>query len=258
MISFTLLIFARSAATWQPDVRPSETNAVGSHLKRVTTTFESHTQSIRIDAFRPKSGGRHPIVIALHGSGAFAHVQYNDFAQMLADRGFAVFVPHYFDATGTTWASPQEIREHHRRWFAVISEAIDFAAKQDFADPEAIGIVGFSLGAYLGLGLAATQPRIRAVVDYYGGMPDEVLAELQHCPAVLILHGDRDQTVPVAEAYKLESLLKSREVPHEMKIYPGAAHGFRGIDMLDAAQRTYFFLKQHLHDSQNFAGPSVV
>ncbi len=224
----------------------------------MTTTFPSQTQNIRIDAFRPKSGGRHPIVLALHGSGGFAHIQYDEFAQMLADRGFAVFVPHYFEATGTNWASPQEIRDYHRRWLSVISEAIDFATRQDFADPSSIGIVGFSLGAYLGLGVAATQPRIRAVVDYYGGMPDEVIPEMQHCPAVLILHGDQDPTVPVAEAYKLESLLKSHRVPHEMKIYQGAGHGFRGLDMLDAAQRTYFFLKQHLHDSQNFPASEAV
>jgi dienelactone hydrolase len=217
----------------------------------VISTFLSQNQSIRIDAFRPKASGRHPIVIVLHGSGGFAHIPFDQFAQMLADRGFAVFVPHYFDATNTNWASPQEIRDHHRRWLSVISEAIDFASRQEFADPHSIGIVGFSLGAYLGLGLAATQPRIRAVVDYFGGLPEEAIGEIQRLPAVLILHGDQDQTVPVGEAYKLESRLKARSVPHEMKIYKGAGHGFRGLDMIDAAQRSYFFLKRHLHDSQN-------
>lgn len=197
-------------------------------------------------------------MLALHGSGGFSHAQYENFAQMLADRGFAVFVPHYFEATGTMWAYPQEIREHHRAWLAAISDAIDFAQQQDFADPRSIGIVGFSLGAYLGLALAAVQPRIRAVVDYFGGMHDEVIAEMKHCPAVLILHGDRDQTVPVTEAFKLEALLKSRRVPHEMKIYKGAGHGFRGLDMIDAARRSYFFLKRHLQDSANLAEPQAV
>ena len=196
--------------------------------------------------------------MALHGSGGFANLSHHEFAQMLADRGFAVFVPHYFDATGTTWAYPQTIREHHRRWISVISDAIDFARQQEFADPDAVGIVGFSLGAYLGLALAAMRPGVRAVVDFFGGMPDEIIAEMKHCPAVLILHGDRDLTVPVTEAFKLESLLKARQAPHEMKIYKGAGHGFRSLDMLDAAQRTYFFLKQHLLDSPNFAEPKAV
>ena len=206
-----------------------------------------------MDYYRPKTPGRHPIVIALHGSGGFANLSYNEFAQMLADRGFAVFVPHYFDSTGTTWAYPQTIREHHRRWISVIADAIDWAGEQDFADPHSVGIVGFSLGAYLGLALGAMRPGIRAVVDYFGGMPDEVIAEMKYCPAVLILHGDRDNTVPIIEAFKLESLLKSRNVPHEMKVYKGAGHGFRGMDMLDAAQRTYFFLKKYLHESSNRA-----
>ncbi len=224
----------------------------------MTTTILSDKQPVHVDVFRPKTDGRFPIVVALHGSGGFAHVQYGDFAQMLADRGFAVFVPHYFEATRTTWAYPQEIREHHRQWLSVISDAIDYAQTQDFADPESIGIVGFSLGAYLGLALASSQPRIRAVVDYFGGMHEQAIAEMKHCPAVLILHGDRDQTVPVTEAFKLESLLKSRHVPHEMKIYKGAGHGFRGLDILDAAQRSYFFLKKHLQDSQNFATSKAV
>ncbi|ABF40176.1 dienelactone hydrolase [Candidatus Koribacter versatilis Ellin345] len=197
-------------------------------------------------------------MLALHGSGGFANLNYNEFAHMLADRGFAVFVPHYFDATGTTWAYPQEIREHHRRWIGVISDAIEWAGQQEFADASSVGIVGFSLGAYLGLTLSAMRPGVRAVVDYFGGMPDEIIAEMKHCPAVLILHGDRDLTVRVTEAFKLESLLKSRKVPHEMKIYKGAGHGFRGLDMLDAAQRTYFFLRKHLHDSANFSEPKAV
>jgi carboxymethylenebutenolidase len=227
-------------------------------ISTLTTTFQSEDKLIRIDMFRPNGGGRHPIVLALHGSGGFANLHYNDFAQMLADRGFAVFVPHYFDATGTTWAYPQTIREHHRRWISAVSEAIEFAGKQEFADPESVGIVGFSLGAYLALALASLRPGVRAVVDYFGGMPDEIIAEMKHCPAVLILHGDRDLTVPVTEAFKLESLLKSRNVPHEMKIYKGAGHGFRGMDMMDAAQRTYFFLKQHLLDSKNFSSSKAV
>jgi carboxymethylenebutenolidase len=221
------------------------------------TQFLSEKKRITVDVFRPAASGRHPIVLPLHGSGGISGGGHDQFAQMLADRGFAVFVPHYFESTGTGWAYPQAIREHHRRWLSVISDAVDFAVQQDFADPDSIGVVGFSLGAYLGLALAAMQPRIRAVVDFFGGMPDEVIADMRHCPAVLILHGDRDLTVPVTEAFKLESLLKARNVPHEMKIYKGAGHGFRGLDMLDAAQRTYFFLKHHLID-RNLATPRAV
>jgi carboxymethylenebutenolidase len=224
----------------------------------LTTTFSSDGKAVRIDAFHPREPGRYPIVLALHGSGGFSSSNYSNFAQMLADRGFAVYVPHYFDVTGTTWAYPQAIREYHRRWMGTISDAIDFASQLDFTDPEAVGIVGFSLGAYLGLALAATQERVRAVVDYFGGMPDEVIAEVKHLPAVLILHGDRDPVVPVTEAFKLESLLKSRHVAHEIKIYKGAGHSFQGLDMLDAAQRTYFFLKKHLQDSANLRTPQAV
>lgn len=230
-------------------------------LAHLTSTliqfFKSEGLSLPVDVFRPSGQGCHPIVVALHGSGGIATTNHQQFAQLLADRGFAVFVPHYFEATGTNWAYPQAIREHHRRWMNVISDTIDYAAQQEFTDPQSVGVVGFSLGAYLGLALGATQPRIRAVVDFFGGMPDEIIADMKYCPAVLILHGSRDLTVPVTEAFKLESLLKARRVPHEMKIYKDAGHGFRGLDMIDAAQRTYFFLKQYLID-RNFAAPQAV
>jgi dipeptidyl aminopeptidase/acylaminoacyl peptidase len=77
-------------------------------------------------------------------------------------------------------------------------------------------------------------------------MPDELAGGAKSLPAVLILHGERDNIVPVTEAYKLKKLLLQKKAPHEMKIYRNAGNGFSGLDMLDAGQRTYFFLKRYL------------
>jgi dienelactone hydrolase len=52
--------------------------------------------------------------------------------------------------------------------------------------------------------------------------------------------------VPVAEAQKIEALYQARQAPYEIKIFKNAGHGFHGLEMLDAGQRTYFFLKKHL------------
>lgn len=209
------------------------------------STYLSGGRPITLDYFSPQAVGKHPIILALHGSGGM-HSGYGELPQMLADRGFAVFLPHYFESTGTSWASQATIRQHFPAWMATISDATDFAQKQPFADSSRIGVVGFSLGAYLGLSIGSQQPRIRAVVDFFGGLPDHFAERIQHLPPVLILHGERDTTVPVSEAHKIEALYRSRKASYEVKIFRNAGHGFNGLDMLDAGQRTYFFLKKHL------------
>ena len=40
------------------------------------------------------------------------------------------------------------------------------------------------------------------------------------------------------EAYKLDQVLREWGVSHEMHIYAGAGHGFRGEDRDDAIKRT--------------------
>ena len=65
------------------------------------------------------------------------------------------------------------------------------------------------------------------------------------CPT-LILHGENDATVPVAEAYKLQQLLEEKSVPYEMKIYPGVGHGFENDTWRDAGLSAVAFLRKHL------------
>jgi len=186
-------------------------------------------------------------VLALHGSSGL-YSGSDQFPQLLADRGFIVFLPHFFETTGTTRANPLTIRDNFPTWIIAISDALDFAQDHPRTDRQRIGIIGFSLGAYLALALASQQSRVRAVVDFFGGIPDHFAEQVRHLPPLLILHGDRDTVVPVSEAYKIEALYRARQAPYEIKIFPNANHGFNGFNLLDAGQRTYFFLKKHLAD----------
>ncbi len=212
----------------------------------MVSTFSSANKQITVDTFAPGKPGRFPVVVALHGSGGLYNGAGLDFAQLLANQGFFVCVPHYFEATETNWADNATIWREFPTWMGVISDAIDFASAQPQADPNRIGVIGFSLGAYLALSLGVQQPRIKAIVDFFGGMPDHFAERLDHLAPVLILHGEADTTVPVAEAHKIEQLLKARNIDYEIKLYKNAGHGFRGFDMMDAGQRSYRFLKRHL------------
>ncbi len=62
------------------------------------------------------------------------------------------------------------------------------------------------------------QLKARSVVHF---LP-QIRADLP----VLILHGDADQQVTVQSAYQIEALLKARNQPHKVVIYPQGDHGF--------------------------------
>ncbi len=209
-------------------------------------TFESGGKRIRLDAFVPSNNGqRFPTVISLYGSGGgFAGM--TEPASLLASQGFAVYILHYFDRTGTSFADKDTIFRHFPIWVKTLWDAISHVEKQPHVDPERIGLLGFSLGAYLSLSDAAVDKRVRAVVEFFGGIPKEMRFFMRRFCPVLILHGDADTTVPVEEAYHLQKVLEKKSMPYEMQIYPGAGHGFSGDVWRDAGMRSLAFLKKYL------------
>src|SRR5712672_1793203 len=191
-------------------------------------TFESGNKSIRLDAYLPNAGEKHPTVLALYGSGGGISGM-NEPATMLAAQGFAVFVLHYFDRTGTTQvADKQTIVRNFPSWGKTVWDAISHIEQRPQVDAQRIGLLGFSLGAYLALSVASVDPRVKAVVEFFGGFPKEMRLFMRRLCPTLILHGEDDATIPVSEAHYLQKILEDKNIPHEIKIYPGVGHGFDG------------------------------
>jgi dienelactone hydrolase len=210
-------------------------------------TFESGGKSIRLDCFLPSDNRRRcPAVIGLHGSGG-GHVSMAEPATLLASQGFAVYVLHYFDRTGTTYVDGlQTIARHFPVWMKTLWDSVGFVARQPQVDPARIGLLGFSLGAYLSLSAASIDSRVRAVVEFFGGLPKEMKLFMRRLCPVLILHGEQDKTVPVQEAYHLQQLLEKKQIPYEIQIYPGVGHGFSADVWRDAGLRALAFLQKYL------------
>lgn len=168
-------------------------------------------------------------------------------ARLLAAEGIAVYVLHYFDRTDTTVAdSRATILRNSPFWLKTLWDCVTFVTQQPHTNADKIGLIGFSLGAYLALSLAAFDARIQAVVEFFGGLPKEVKPfARRYCP-VLILHGEADQTVPVQEAYDLQKILERNHIAYEIKIYPNAGHGFTGPIWQDASSKTVEFFKKYL------------
>jgi dienelactone hydrolase len=209
--------------------------------------FESGGRSIRLDAYLPDNASAPlPAVIALYGAGGNVSGMER-YASVLATQGFAVYLLHYFDRTGTKLADKQIIFRNFPLWMKTLWDAISFVEKQLQVDAQRIALLGFSLGAYLSLATSAIDPRVKLVVEFFGGMPKEMKLFMRRLCPVLILHGEDDATVPVEEAYNLQKLLEKKNIPYEMKIYPKVGHGFETETWRDAGQRSLQFLQKHLN-----------
>ena len=177
-------------------------------------------------------------------------------ARLLATHGFAVYVLHYFDRTGTSFADKETIFRHFPVWVKTLWDAVSEVERQPQVNPAHIALMGFSLGAYLSLSDAAIDKRVQAVVDFFGGLPKEMKLFMRRLCPVLILHGEADPTVPVEEAYHLQKVLEKKGIPYEIKIYPGAGHGFTGETWKDAGLRTLAFLQKYLADGSAVTKPA--
>jgi carboxymethylenebutenolidase len=209
--------------------------------------FESGGKSIRLDAYLPDNASAPlPAVIALYGAGGNVSGMER-YASVLATQGFAVYLLYYFDRTGTEFADKQIIFRNFPLWMKTLWDAISFVEKQPQVDAQRIALLGFSLGAYLSLATSAIDPRVKLVVEFFGGMPKEMKLFMRRLCPVLILHGEDDATVPVEEAYNLQKLLEKKNIPYEMKIYPKVGHGFETETWKDAGQRSLQFLQKHLN-----------
>lgn len=217
-------------------------------IRQSSVTFKSDDKEISSELFEPVKPGTYPIIILLYGSGGMdvGGPMFQAAAQSLAHQGFVVYLPHYFDKTGTRFAKFEDDQKYFATWLKTVADAIDYATRQPNVDARRLGLAGFSLGAYLSLALASVDRDVKAVVEYFGGLPEFFAGHMETMPPTLILHGAADRIVPVNEAYKLEALFKSKNVPYEIKIYPQQGHGFFGADGEDALKRTLSFFDRNL------------
>jgi len=176
----------------------------------------------------PASAGPHPAVILLHGAGyrGQGHDEFEAMCRSLANRGYYAEFIEYFDASSNSDPTVEPI-ENLAAWVGSIELGIKLLARNPAVDPKRIGVMGFSQGAYLAVGCGALYPHdVAAVVEYYGGLLPIIRPRIASMPPTLIIHGEADTIIPVAEAHELDACLTKAARPHEMHLYPGVGHGF--------------------------------
>jgi dienelactone hydrolase len=203
--------------------------------------FESAGRQIAYDIYGPQSTG--PVIIMLHGAGGPDAALYRHMAEDLAAQNkYSVLFLHYFDATDTFRASP----ENYAAWERTVADLVEECGKNSQWSRRKVAILGFSLGASVALAAGSQMLPVSAVAEWYGSLPDEFFYQLKGMPPLLILHGQHDDNIPVSNAQQLIQLCKMKNFRCESHIYANQAHGFMPPDYDDAVKRTVDFFSRYV------------
>lgn len=234
--------------------------------------------------FRARGPGRHPAVVYVHGgprrqmlpgfhpSGYYSHAYIVN--QQLAARGIDVLSVNYRGGTGFGLAfrdAPQTGREGASEYLDILA-AGRWLAAQPTVDAGRIGVWGGSWGGYLtALALARDSDLFRVGVDFHGvhsllrPVPDTMspaaqaavrAVQWQSSPMadidrwrspVLLIHGDDDRNVAVAQSLLLARELAARAIPYSAMAFPNERHAFlRHASWLTSLTATIAFLEAGL------------
>jgi carboxymethylenebutenolidase len=93
-----------------------------------------------------------------------------------------------------------------------------------------VGAVGWCMGGMYALALASEQPKLGAVVAYYGAPPTDAGAIAAIQAPVLGNFGAEDKGPAPEQVKAFEAAMKKAGKAIDVKIYPGAPHAFANVN----------------------------
>lgn len=180
-----------------------------------------------------------PAVVILHGSGGDWSGRSVYLANRLAKNGIAGFAVDTFVARDLKSTDDYFTRLKKASIYSQIIDGLNaLQALQDHPkiDNQRIAVTGFSLGAAAALysmfepvaeSVVGTDgPRFSAYASFYAGCSfDFEDFRLQGGP-VLLMMGEKDESMSVERCQWLQNKLAKQGINTELKVYPGAAHGW--------------------------------
>ena len=223
---------------------------------------------------------RLPTIVLVHGGPTFNWRDSIDaWGQLLVKRGFAVVYPN---VRGSVGYGEKFVEANRADWgggdFKDVMAAVDDLVAKGIADPERLGIGGWSYGGYMAEWAITQTPVVKAAVSgagmsnlisEFGTEKDPVYDEwfwsapyekpqgflnsspflyVKHAKTpTLILQGEADPIDPLGQSQELYRGLKRYGVEAEFVIYPREPHGFQEAKhRVDVEKRVLDWFTQHL------------
>jgi dienelactone hydrolase len=204
--------------------------------RQITLHFGTEdTPSIPATLLVPEAPGRAPGALLIHGYSSRKEHMAEGVGRALLTRGIgslAIDLPLHGTrndpAARGALGNPLELMRHWRTAVQESRLAIHYLRARPEIDPGRVAVVGYSLGSFLALLLAAEEPSVRAVVvaaggDLPAGIPFAALARTVVDPLravrklkgrpLLVVHGRRDRTVLPEQAQRLfDAALEPKEI----------------------------------------------
>jgi dipeptidyl aminopeptidase/acylaminoacyl peptidase len=238
----TLRRLSRQNDAWLSEVDLAATEDFTSKSKDATVV-----NSLLVKPAGFKDGQKYPLLLLIHGgpNGQDEHVFDFD-NQLFAAQGYVVLNVNYRGSSGRGSAFQKAIyAEWGHKEVVDLVGAVDEAIRRGIADPERLGIGGWSYGRFkaavsgAGSALQLTMYGTDQYILQYEqeiGLPWKSLEPWIKVSAAfmrvdrirtptLFMCGQRDFNVPIAGSEQMYQALKSRGIDTQLIVYPGQFHG---------------------------------
>ena len=236
-----------------------------------------------------QTGQRVPLILNIHGgpAGVFQQAFIGGRGvyplATMASRGYAILRPN---PRGSSGYGVEFRRANLKDWgfgdFQDLMSGVDRVIEMGVADPERLGVMGWSYGGFMTSWIVTQTNRFKAasagapvtnlmsfngtadipgfIPDYFGGQFYEIMDLYQkHSPIfnvkgvttpTMIQHGDADVRVPISQGFEFYNALKVKGVATRMLVLPRQPHGPTEPKMQLAA------MKANLDWFDKYIGPS--
>jgi dipeptidyl aminopeptidase/acylaminoacyl peptidase len=219
----------------------------------------TEVHSVLVRPAAPAPGSRLPLVLFIHGGpNSQNNYAFSPTAQLFAAAGFTTLGVNYRGSNGRGLAYQRAIfADWGHKEVDDLLGAVDQAVKAGLADPDRLGIGGWSYGGILTDYTIATTPRFKAAISGAGSAlqlsmygTDQYIQqyELELGPPwksrdlwiklsypffqadriktpTLFMGGDADFNVPIIGGQQMYQALRELGVPTQLVIYPEQYHG---------------------------------